>query len=395
MREAVPLPWRMLFLTMFVISAAMLACARVNLGHAWDAAGGSPDEAGHRRLTSEPCWIHEGCYKGVYWHPGWDDMGTGWYCSDGAKVGKWTKFDKCHIKAPCRYGVAFAKHNTQWECAHENTTKTLERIEELLLKIKKGPHDSDRVWALKELDSELPAPQTQCPKRGWEAPKKCRMLGLEHGKMLLGASRSLVIFDMLTHKDNELRGHAIGILDGIVLDDKENLRRMSDLFGGTEGVFAKMNPASSEMENTREKAAVVVNLIANQCKETSPDMCSFFPLLAQMGSAGLGELVLHPPKVIGTNLQVALQEAWVSSCTGPINFPTNRDFKACGGSFLKKVPHVSSDKAYALLQSLHELLWKDLAKQIFRKDLFEAISPWLDDDNLPDNVKALGKSLLV
>ncbi|CAE7647112.1 unnamed protein product, partial [Symbiodinium sp. CCMP2456] len=174
---------------------------------------------GARRLTNyDPCHIKGPCYKGVVWFPGAEFMGPGWYCSDALDVRKDAYFDKCHIVSPCYFGAVWT--GKRWECGVEDQKNVTKKYKDLMHILIHGPKRGDKIWAVKELDQELPLMPTSCPHRGWQAPKKCRMIGMDHGRLIMSVPQSTVLFDLLVCEDPEMRGRASKVLYNIVTDDK-------------------------------------------------------------------------------------------------------------------------------------------------------------------------------
>lgn len=347
-----------------------------------------------RKLLLDPCWIRQPCYKGAYWHAGTDQMGTGWYCNDGQRVDQWAKIDVCHIQGPCYFGILYSKKNKRWECGMENRTQLSGKYTDLMHKVRHGPAEGDRIWAMQELKKDLPAASKKCWQRGWTAPRECRMLNMDHGKLMLQVKGSSVILDLLLEKDGTLRGLATDMIYSLVLDDKDNLRWMLDKMGGLPSLVSAFNPDKEQEGNEQGKAVFFFNMLAEKCQGGAPDMCTFFSDLAKMDASGLAKLVWDPPKAVSSRLQASLQEAWVSSCTIKRGYLTTEDFKACGGDWLSKVPDGSYDKAYALMQSMTELLRTDDTKVMFKTELYDGIHPWVDNEKVPGDLRWLGKRLL-
>jgi len=348
---------------------------------------------GARRLTNyDPCHIKGPCYKGVVWFPGAEFMGPGWYCSNALDVRKDAYFDKCHIVSPCYFGAVWT--GKRWECGVEDQKNVTKKYQDLMHILIHGPQRGDKIWAIKELDQELPLMPTSCPHRGWQAPKKCRMIGMDHGRLIMSVPQSTVLFDLLVCEDPEMRGRASKVLYNIVTDDKANLNRIIDKMGGLGVLLSHFDPETNTTSKNRGKALFGLNMLASECKAQSPDMCNFFSQMTQMNSSGLAKLVWHKPEGCGWELQVALQEAWVSSCTTKQGVPSKKDFEACGGGYLKNIHHGNTDQAYATLESLRSLLKQVSWKQQFHAELHGGVKPLLDIEELPDHVRAVASSLL-
>jgi len=327
-----------------------------------------------RELTLfDPCFIKGPCYKGVIWFPGSEFLGPGWYCKDRLAVKKTELFDECHIVAPCFYGAVWT--GKRWECAVEDKKKVLKKYEELMQKLIEGPHRGDKIWAIEALDKELPKLPTSCPDRGYQAPKKCRMIGMDHGKLMLSVEKSTILFDLVVCEDPEMRGRASSVLYNIVTDHQANLKVLVKKMGGLEKLIQDFNPETNTTEKRRGKALFGLNMLASECKALSPDLCDFFSPLTTMNSTGLSQLVWRPPKGCGWQLQVALQEAWVSSCTVKQGLPSVEDYQACGGRYLKNLTNGTEEQVYATLESLHSLLKEDLWKQSYRTNLTREVKP--------------------
>lgn len=367
--------------------------ALLSNGRAAEAAGSlQGDEVSPRELTLfDPCFIKGPCYKGVIWFPGAEFRGPGWYCKDRLDVKKTDLIDECHIVAPCFYGTIWT--GKRWECAAEDKKKVVKKYEDLMQKLLKGPHRGDKLWAIKELDSELPKLPTSCPERGYKAPKKCRMIGMDHGNLMLMAKWSSVLFDLVVCEDPEMRGRAAGVLYNIVNDHKENQKRLLEKMGGVDLLVAHLNPERNTSKKISGKALFGMNMLASECKAQSPDLCDFFPALTQMSSSGLATLVWNPPKGTGWQLQVALQEAWVSSCTVKPGMPSEQDFQACGGKYVQNLTNATDEQVYATLQSLQSLLKEDLWKQKYLGNFAHQVKPFVH--KLPSESKLVAKKLLI
>jgi len=321
-------------------------------------------------------------------------MGTGWYCNDGQRVDQWAKIDVCHIQGPCYFGILYSEKNKRWECGLENRTQLSGKYEDLMHKINSAPAEGDKIWAMQELKKDLPAPSKKCWQRGWTAPRECRMLNMDHGKLMLQVENSSVILDLLLEKDGTLRGLATDIIYSLVLDNEDNLRWMLDKMGGLPSLVSAFDPDIEQEGNAQGKAVFFFNMLAEKCQGGAPDMCNFFSDLAKMDASGLAKLVWHPPKAVSSRVQASLQEAWVSSCTIKKGYLTVDDFKACGGDWLSNVPDSSYDKAYAVMQSITELVHTDETKVMFKTELYDGIHPWVDNDKVPGDLRWLGKRLL-
>lgn len=238
-----------------------------------------------RELTLfDPCFIKGPCYKGVIWFPGSEFLGPGWYCKDRLAVKKTELFDECHIVAPCFYGAVWT--GKRWECAVEDKKKVLKKYEELMQKLIEGPHRGDKIWAIEALDKELPKLPTSCPDRGYQAPKKCRMIGMDHGKLMLSVEKSTILFDLVVCEDPEMRGRASSVLYNIVTDHQANLKVLVKKMGGLEKLIQDFNPETNTTEKRRGKALFGLNMLASECKALSPDLCDFFSPLTTMNSTG-------------------------------------------------------------------------------------------------------------
>eukprot|EP00435_Cladocopium_sp_Y103_P016265 s3629_g4.t1 len=141
------------------------------------------------------------------------------------------------------------------------------------------------------------------------------------------------------------------------------------------------------------KALFGMNMLASECKAQSPDLCDFFPALTQMSSSGLATLVWNPPKGTGWQLQVALQEAWVASCTVKPGMPSEHDFQACGGKYVQNLTNATDEQVYATLQSLQSLLKEDLWKQKYLGNFAHEVKPLVP--KLPAESKLVAKKLLI
>lgn len=322
-------------------------------------------------------------------------MGRGWYCNDGQPVGQSSKIDECHIQGPCYFGILYSKRNKRWECGVENRTQLSGKYTDLMHKIQHGPHDGDKMWALQELKKDLPHANKQCGwQRGWSAPRECRMMNMDHGKLMLQVDGSSVILNLLLEEDGKLRGLAYDFIYSLVLDDEDNLQLMLDKIGGLPGLVLAFNPDTEQEGKKQGQALFFFNMLAHKCKGGAPDICNFFSDLAKMDASGLVQLVWDPPKSANDRLQASLQEALVSSCTTKRGYPTIYDFQACGGDRLLEVPYCGYDKAYAVLQSLTELLRKDEDKLMFKTELYDGITPWVGNQSVPEDLRLLGKRLL-
>ncbi|CAJ1360506.1 unnamed protein product [Effrenium voratum] len=352
---------------------------------------GSPEPTSLRQLTLyDPCYIKGPCYKGVLWFPGSEFRGPGWYCKDRLDLKKEDALDPCHIAAPCFFGAVWA--GKEWQCGAEDPSKVKGRYEDLMRKLLKGPTRDDKIWAIKELYDELPSPATICPKRGYQAPKKCRMIGMGHGKMMLGLNSSTVLFDLVVCEDPEMRGRASGVLYNMVSESQANLPRLINKMGGLKQLVLNFNPETNASQKDRWKAQFGLNMLTSECKARAPDMCDFFPELVHMSSTGLQDLVWHPPIGTGYQLQVALQEAWVSSCTVKNGVPRKEDFEACGGAGLHKLSNGTEEQVFATLSSLNSLLRQDMWRVAFTEDLKAKVKPVLH--KLPQGCKGLAQGLL-
>ncbi|OLQ09880.1 Pentatricopeptide repeat-containing protein, chloroplastic [Symbiodinium microadriaticum] len=221
-----------------------------------------------RRLTNyDPCHIKGPCYKGVVWFPGAEFMGPGWYCSNALDVRKDAYFDKCHIVSPCYFGAVWT--GKRWECGVEDQRNVTKKYKDLMHILIHGPQRGDKIWAIKELDQELPLMPTSCPHRGWQAPKKCRMIGMDHGRLIMSVPQSTVLFDLLVCEDPEMRGRASKVLYNIVTDDKANLNRIIDKMGGLGVLLSHFDPETNTTSKSRSKALFGLNMLASECKVTS------------------------------------------------------------------------------------------------------------------------------
>lgn len=321
-------------------------------------------------------------------------MGTGWYCNDGKGVYQSSEIDVCHIQGPCYFGILYSVKNKRWECGLEDRTHLSGKYEDLMNKIHNGPTEGDKIFAMQELKKDLPAPSKKCSQRGWTAPRECRMLNMDHGKLMLQVQGSSVILDLLLEQDGTLRALATDIIYSLVLDNEDNVRLMLDKMGGLPSLVSAFNPDIKQEGNAQGKAVFFFNMLAKKCQGGAPDMCNYFSDLAKMDASGLAKLVWNPPKAVSSRVQASLQEAWVSSCTvkkGPF---TVDDFKACGGDWLSNVPVTSYEKAYAVMQSITELVHTDETKVMFKRELYDGIHPWVDNDKVSGDLRWLGQRLL-